>query len=144
MPNTSLNWIEHFIQLDPLTWPLSRPRLAADVREYGLCWLITCPTLAFPQLHQFGNNGLLCSPPVTLYLSRLGRWWTDQWSLISLLSFSLFVSPRALRRLADYLAPRNAFLVAGSFARPPSSCVSFQYLPSRVSAPIRYGWYCGW
>ena len=57
---------------------------AADVREHGLRWLINRPTLAFPQqLHQFGNNGFLHSTPVTLYLSRLGRWWTDQWSLFS-------------------------------------------------------------
>ena len=41
-----------------LDWPLSRPRLAADVREYGLRWLINCSTLAFSQqLHQLGSPG---------------------------------------------------------------------------------------
>ena len=66
---------------------------------------------------------------MTLYLSRLCRWWTDQRSLFSLLSFSLTLFPRALRRLADCLAPRNASLVAGSFARPPSPCAPFPVSP---------------
>ena len=95
----------------------------------------TCPAMqgkkkAFPQqLHQIGNNGFLYSTPVTLYLSRLCRWWTDHWSLFSLLSLSLTLFPRALRSLADCLAPRNASLVAGSFARPPSPCAPFPVSP---------------
>ena len=77
-----------------------------------------------------------CTPHlVTPHPSRLCRWRTDQRSLFSLLSFSLSFYPRALRRLTDSLAPRNASLVAGSFARPLLFCC--------VSAPIRYGWYCG-
>ena len=66
---------------------------------------------------------------MTLYLSRLCRWWRDHWSLFSLLSFSLTLFPRALRSLADCLAPRNASLVAGSFARPPSPCAPFPASP---------------
>ena len=47
----------------------------------------------------------------------------------SLLSFSLTLFPRALRSLADCLAPRNASLVAGSFARPPSPCAPLPVSP---------------
>ena len=49
-----------------------------------------------------------------------------------------------LRSPTDSLAPRNLPSVAGSFARPSSPCALSQYLPSRVTAPIRDGRYCGW
>ena len=70
-----------------------------------------------------------CTPHLVTHPSRLDRWRTDQWSLFSLLSFSLSFSPRAVRRLADSLAPRNASLVAGSFARPPSPSAPFPVSP---------------
>ena len=98
--------------------------------ENGLHQLITCTTLAFPL--QSVNSGTMasCTPHlVTPHPSRLGRWRTDQWSLFSFLSFPLSFSPRALRMQADSLAPRNASLVAGSFARPPSSGAPFPVSP---------------
>ena len=98
----------------------------------------------FQQLRQVGSVGLLTPHSVTPHPSRLCRWRTDQRS-----SFSFFRSlplslTRVLRSPTDSLALRNASFVAESFARRLLLVLLSQYLPSRVSAPIRYGWYCGW
>ena len=65
---------------------------------------------------------------MTSQLSALCKWRTAPRSLL-LLSFS----PRVLRSPTDSLALVRLLLV-----------LLFQYLPSRVTAPIRDGRYCGW
>ena len=74
--------------------------------------------------------------------SHLHGWRTDQGTRISLSPSS----PRVLRSLTGSLAVRNPSL--SSLRDPLLVCLLLvllsQYLPSRVSPPIRYGWYCGW
>ena len=132
---------KHFIQLVILTPGLSRPSLAAHVRESGLA-LVNHPHKIGPppkQPRQFKSNGLLpfttCGP-----LSVPSRQMEDG-SMVTVLSslVLLFIFSSSTRKLVTSLAPRNS-LVAGSFARPPFPGALSQY---RVSTPIRYGWYCG-
>ena len=92
---------------------------------------------------QVGSAGLLTPHSVTPHPSRLCRWRTDQRSSFSFFTVSSSFSPRVLRSPTDSLALRNASFVAESFARR-LLLVLLSQLPSRVSAPIRYGWYCGW
>ena len=131
---------------DPHTWPFSRLRLAAIMRIR--------PTVGRSPEHHWPPS----SPATT---SSRERWplkttlrdpssvpslQMEDGSKVIFLVFTLSssFSPQVLR--SPTLALRNASFVAESFARPSSPCAPFPalYLPSPVSAPIRYGWCCGW
>ena len=65
-------------------------------------------------------------------------------SRVTLPAWSFISSPRVLRSPTDSLAVRKAILLRDSLLVRLLPVLLSQYLPFRVSAPIRYGWYCGW
>ena len=127
---------------DSNPWPFSRSRLAVDVREHGLPLVVHHHVVAL-SLTEFearrashSNLRTFCCPLFADGGRRRGHFLRS--------SFISSFSPRVLRRPTDSLAPRNTFLRCGLLC---SSVLSFvllsQYLPSRVTAPIRDGRYCG-
>ena len=105
----------------PNTWPFSRSRLAAAVREYGLPladhfhhWV----SLLFSHSQRLGVWPL--STFVTSHPSRPCLWWTAQRSLLSHVSIFLHHLSRVPWSFDGQPWSPHCLFVAGSFARPSS------------------------
>ena len=132
---------------DPNTWPSSRPSLAAHGRDYGL------PLVRSPTQHWFSSQATTparapWSPPRHDLWPFIRPVFTDSGRInchVSLFLRSLFpplLEYFGVRRSAWQSATRPS-LRDPLLARLLLVLLSL-YLPSRVCALIRYGWYCGW
>ena len=119
------------------TWSFSRSSLAVAERERA--WPLDrttsdCPPFRF-ETQLAGHSNLW---PLCCLLSAM----SDSTEILSLSVYLDLLSTSESD--GQFSSPQRVFPLRDPLLVRLLQVLLSQYLPSRVSAPIRYGWYCGW
>ena len=122
------------------SWLITGPLCLDKLAVYTL-QLVTPHPSRLHRLGRLSGHNQFCAHPIQIPLS------SPIYALdpsVSIPHLSLIPSPSTSETDGPFSSPQRVLPLRAPLLVRPLLVLLSQYLPSRVSAPIRYGWYCGW